>query len=356
MKFSTPAAVVIFLSFLMAGSVFVPFVLAAGSADSASAIASARVILQNCYTALEDAENVGANISPFLDRLNTANSLLSNAETAYAEGNFDAAQNLAVQSQQQLESFLSDLSPLKDAAAQQQQQDFLLYVVLSLVGAFAILGAGTGMWLRHRNNDKPLWRTKVNIRKHKIVFFCTIAALSLLVASPAIQRLAFTSQQSYSFSELELLGPQHTAQYYPTTVKSGESYTIFIDVKNQLGNAAYYMVQMKLRTQTQYDAKTYVPSIRNATAFTAQNQTWSLPLVFSLNYTLNPYTSRVNLNSVTLNSQTINLPDFTETIDPQRGGYFGYLTFELWLYNSTLGDFQYNERFVELPFNMTAPT
>jgi hypothetical protein len=40
--------------------------------------------------------------------------------------------------------------------------------------------------------------------------------------------------------------------------------------------------------------------------------------------------------------------------NPQTNVFYGNLFFELWIYNSTISDFQYHERYVDLKFNMTS--
>jgi hypothetical protein len=62
---------------------------------------------------------------------------------------------------------------------------------------------------------------------------------------------------------------------------------------------------------------------------------------------------RVEFFSLTLNGVLLNLTDCTATWDSGRNEFMGNLFFEAWIYNATVGDFQYHERFVSLRLNMT---
>jgi hypothetical protein len=63
---------------------------------------------------------------------------------------------------------------------------------------------------------------------------------------------------------------------------------------------------------------------------------------------------QANFDSLKLNSATLNLHGYSSDWDFQKNEFFGNLIFELWIYNSTIGSFQYNQRFVDLKLNMTS--
>jgi hypothetical protein len=113
---------------------------------AASAISSARNTILSCYSAAMEAEAAGANITVLTANLNAAGSLLSQAESAYAASDFDSAFNLASQSQNTLTGFIAEANALKENATQQQNRDFLVNVVGSLIGAFAVVVAGFATW------------------------------------------------------------------------------------------------------------------------------------------------------------------------------------------------------------------
>lgn len=118
----------------------------AEQADAATAISSAKSTILNCYSAAKEAEAAGANITVIVGTLNEAGSLLSQAELAYATSDFDAAFNLAIQSQNTLNNFIGEANTLKETATQQRNQDFLINVVGSVIGTFAVIVAGSAAW------------------------------------------------------------------------------------------------------------------------------------------------------------------------------------------------------------------
>ena len=185
-----------------------------------------------------------------------------------------------------------------------------------------------------------------------------VAVSALLVASPALSRL-LVWPRTESFTELWILGPNHMAEDYPYNVSRYENYSIFLGIGNRLGHLAYYGIAVKFRNQTQPAAdsfnRTYssLPTLCNVSAFVPDEQVLELPLTFSLNYSYNDALSRIEFYSLTLNGVLLGLTDCTATWDSGRNEFMGNLFFEAWVYNATVGDFQYHERFVSLRLNMT---
>ena len=140
--FKTLVAVVILLLLV----VIIPSPVWAGEEDVATAISSAKNEILNCYNAAKEAEVAGANITVSVGTLNEAGSLLSQAELAYATNDFGAALNLAIQSQNSLNNFIGEANTLKETATQQRNQDFLINVLFSTIGAFAVVVAGFAAW------------------------------------------------------------------------------------------------------------------------------------------------------------------------------------------------------------------
>ena len=187
--------------------------------------------------------------------------------------------------------------------------------------------------------------------------------------------------------ELSLLGPEHMAQDYPYNITNNANYHIFLDVTNQLGSCAYYQVQVKVRNETQSAPDNFnrtssnLPSLYNLNLFVADKESFELPLDFAFNYsfqnvsrivyenvtvpqgpgkndTIEQRAENINLlhanfESLKINGETLNLQGYTSDWSPQKNILYGNLVFELWIYNSTAGIFQYDHRFVDLKFNMT---
>ena len=137
---------VLLLSALFIAVLSVPSVVWAQQSDAASAISAAQSKLVQCYDAARAAEAASANISVLTNRLNSAGLLLSRAELAYSTGDFGSAQSLAVQSQDELASFVSDANSLQSSAAQSKSFDFLLSIVGSVVGTVVVLVGSFVVW------------------------------------------------------------------------------------------------------------------------------------------------------------------------------------------------------------------
>ena len=127
-------------------STFLPLA-QADQTDAATAIASAKEQILICYQVAKEAEGAGANITALVAVLDDAGTLLSRAEFAYSISDFDAARDLAIQSQNTLGDFISEASASKETATQQRNQDFLINVVGSIIGTFAVLGVGIAAWI-----------------------------------------------------------------------------------------------------------------------------------------------------------------------------------------------------------------
>jgi hypothetical protein len=198
----------------------------------------------------------------------------------------------------------------------------------------------------------------LDVRDYQVLFLTVVAVSALLVASPALSRLLVWPRTEF-FTELWLLGPNHMAEGYPYNVSRYENYSIFLGVSNRLGHVAYYSIAVKFRNQTQPAAdsfnRTYssLPALYNISAFVPDEQVLELPLTFSFDYWYNDALSRIEFFSLTLNGLPLNLTDYTTTWDSSRNEFMGNLFFEAWIYNATVGGFQYHERFVSLRLNMT---
>jgi uncharacterized membrane protein len=195
-------------------------------------------------------------------------------------------------------------------------------------------------------------------RSYSVPFFIALAVLALLVASPALSRVLVLPRSEF-FTELYILGPKHMAEDYPFNISVNQNYDVFLGIGDQLGYCAYYLVEVKFRNQTQSGPDSFnktsssLPPLFNITAFVADEGVWEMPLTFSFNYEFNETLSQVEFNNMSLNDVTLDLRGLTTTWDPSTNAFSGNLIFELWLFNTATGSFQYHQRFVDLWLNMT---
>lgn len=118
----------------------------ADQANAQTAIASSQRNIQNCYEAVEQAEAAGANIDSLLNTLNNAAGLLSEAQLAYAAGNYNSSYTYAIQSQSQLDGFISQTTNMKENAVNVRNQTRQT-AVFSVIISIAILSIGISILL-----------------------------------------------------------------------------------------------------------------------------------------------------------------------------------------------------------------
>jgi hypothetical protein len=201
----------------------------------------------------------------------------------------------------------------------------------------------------------------MDLREYKALFLIVTGVLALLVASPALQRLLVYPQTEF-FTEMWLLGPGHMAEDFPFNITRNQTYSVFLGVGNHLGRCAYYVVEVKFRNQTQSAPDSFnrtasgLPSLCDIDVFVADKESLELPLSFSFDYNESSYNatlSQVSFSSMVLNGALVDLRGYSAVWDSQTSRFFGNLFFELWIYNDTIGTFQYHERYTDLKFNMT---
>jgi hypothetical protein len=186
--------------------------------------------------------------------------------------------------------------------------------------------------------------------------------MALLAASPFLSRVLVYPRTEF-FTELWILDENQRAENYPYNITRSQNYTIYLGIGNRLGYCAYYMVQVKFRNLTQSEPTSFGPieqrlpsnltSLFNIPAFVADEHVCDFPLTFSFDYEYNASQSRIEFYGLRLNGVWLNMTDYTIYFDLEKGGFPGFLFFELWLYNADLDGFQYHGRFVRLALNMT---
>jgi hypothetical protein len=77
-----------------------------------------------------------------------------------------------------------------------------------------------------------------------------------------------------------------------------------------------------------------------------------MPISFGFDYSYDSASSKVDFNKLLFNGAGLGLGG-SSSWDSNKTVFFGDLVFELWVYNDTVGGFQYHERYVDLKFNMT---
>jgi len=128
---------------------------------------------------------------------------------------------------------------------------------------------------------------------------------------------------------------------------------VFLCVKNNLGGTVEYMVQAQFFNATQQVIGASVSSIYSNIATVKDGETWNLPITFSIDYTFNETTLNVDLNSISINDVVTNISDVSVAWDPDTGGRFSYLYFDLWIYDNDAKEFKNCGCSVNLRLNLT---
>jgi hypothetical protein len=115
-------------------------------AEQGSAISSAQDTFKGCYDAIKQAQAAGANVNSLMTTLNEAAGLLAKAQLAEASGDYSSANNYAVQSQNQLNGFISQADSLKENAMSNSNQN-LIIAIFSIIISVAILCAGIALFV-----------------------------------------------------------------------------------------------------------------------------------------------------------------------------------------------------------------
>lgn len=190
----------------------------------------------------------------------------------------------------------------------------------------------------------------MNLRQYKVLIIVVAATVALFAASPSLSQLLASTQTDH-FTELSLLGPNHDTKTYPYSIKSGQSFTLYLNIDNHLGSTGYYMVRVKFRDQTGSAPNSFdktsssMPSLWDIKAVVDNDKSLEIPLTITL-----IYGSPSTLSGIRINGSLVGT---SIAISNSSDGYFGNLFFELWLFNDTTQAYEYNQRYVGIWLNLT---
>ena len=195
----------------------------------------------------------------------------------------------------------------------------------------------------------------MDLDEYRTLFTLANLALILMAAMPALSMVVNFSKGVEPFSELWLLGPTHNIDY-PSRLKVDEQLHLSVGIGNHLGYSAYYVIYMKFQNQTQPlpDAFNSKPSpslpLYEFHVFLMNEKTWEAPLTFAIlgasRSSNSSVVSRISINNMVF------LVNRSSKWDSKSKGFYYQLVLELWLYNPTLDDLQYHNRFVNIWLNL----
>jgi hypothetical protein len=198
---------------------------------------------------------------------------------------------------------------------------------------------------------------KIQLNSYRTIFI-VIGLIGVLVFASPTLALLINPPAGQEFSEIYILGPNHTFENIPFNITTGVPYSVYLGVGNNLGQSAYYTCLVKIGNRTaSYPDTTLgkpseLPALYEYRFFVENGGSSQAPLTFQVNQLdfVNEATCR--LSSISFNG--IDVPcNETSKWDPSGQGFYFNLIFELWIFNSTLGTSLFNNRFVSIPLNMT---
>jgi uncharacterized membrane protein len=199
----------------------------------------------------------------------------------------------------------------------------------------------------------------MNLEGYKLIFVAVGLIGVLLIATPALANVIhFPSGEQ--FSELYLLGPNHMASNYPYDISEGQTYSVYVDVGNNLGSSAYYVLYLKLGNMTDLmpNATLGTPSSLQPIyeyIFSIQNgANWESQLNFSVS-SASILGNNSQINTLKINDSNFNI-DKPAVRDSNNTEFRYNLLFELWVFNDKSNSVEYNGRFVDLHLNLTSNT
>lgn len=197
----------------------------------------------------------------------------------------------------------------------------------------------------------------MGLSHYKTFILVVTVALALLIASPSIQQV-LVYPQTETFTEFWMFGPNHDAAY-PGNVTADQNYRIYLDVTNHLGSTTNYNVEIKFRNQTQSGPDSFnhtssdLPALSSIAMVAADNQTTETALDISFQYhRVNGTTPRLVMDNITVNGFALDASKTSIAYDEAKGGFYGNLFFELYIYNGTTNAFQYHQRYLSLWLRM----
>jgi uncharacterized membrane protein len=196
----------------------------------------------------------------------------------------------------------------------------------------------------------------MRLKDYKAIFAAVGLILTLLIASPAIASI-LPHPSSEKYSEIYLLGPERRAENYPFNLVVSRDYSVYVGIGNQIGSSAYYGLYFKFGNETDLMPNTASGSpsplqpIYEYKFFVENGQSTEKKVTFSIKEATISGNQSV-IRTLTFNSDILQI-NKTAQWDSNATAYPYRLMAELWLYNIQSNQFEYNNRFLCLPLNIT---
>jgi hypothetical protein len=297
----------------------------------AQTIDSAQTAVHNAYKALLDASDAGGDVTELTAQLNHALDLIAQANN-FVLSDPAESQMLASQAQDIANNVTANAPKVKQAGIAQNQTSTIILagtiIAVIIAGVLVYIFGQKIMWkiwLKLRSNYRVTSKPSATNQKNTLIITSkTVCAAFLIVviiiASFAIATSYFPNTTE-TFSELGILGPNMNLGDYPSVIVAGESINLYGYVGNQMGKPIDYLLLVKLGNNETAINPAPVEALQRYEQIVPNNGTWLFPI------------------NITLTQTGLN----------QR------LIFELWIYNETISQHQYHNRWGQLWLNVTSP-
>jgi len=293
-----------------------------------TAVDSAQMAVHDAYKALVEADNAGGDIRKLTDQLNLALNLTSQAQ-ALISSDPQQAQTLALQAQALAQNVTQQASTVRGEGLVSRPLIIGASIASLLAGGILIYLFGPKafwkVWLRLRKNYRV--RTKNSTTQNKGLIItgeqvcALILGLTIIIAFFAASQFVLPKGTGEQFSELGILGPNMKLGDYPSEIVAGDAVNLNAYVGNQMGKPIYYTVMVKLGDNNTIVNPANITSLQQFDKVVPNNGTWTFPV-------------NITLTQTGLNQRII---------------------FELWNYNETLNQNQYDQIWGQVWLNVTAP-
>lgn len=298
------------------------------SCCQSTTITNAQTQTNTAYNAITDAYKAGADTNQLIEQLNQAVNLTQQAQQL-AASNPQQADTIA----NQAITIAQNVTQQANAAQQTAENTLPIYAIATAVilitAGVAVYFIGPkifwNIWFKLRKNYR-LRVKKANGNNKPLVVtaeqICAVTlAITVILAFVSVSGFLIPTGQGEQFSELGILGPNKMLGDYPSQIVASETINLYGYVGDQMGRPMYYTVMVKLGDNNTAINPAPIAPIQQYSQVISNNQSWTFPL-------------NITLTKVGLSQRII---------------------FELWAYNQTLNQNQYQNRWGQIWLNVTAP-
>ena len=191
----------------------------------------------------------------------------------------------------------------------------------------------------------------------KISFIAILLIVTIIFASAAVGRI-IVIPEAPQYSEIYILGPGGKAENLPFNISEGQQYSIYLGVGNHKNSAQTYLIDLKIRNQTQSlpveatGVPSELPTAYQYNVFVEKGKGWQTQMHFSVS-SFSSSSNESYLKSLTVDGSTANV-NLAAAWDTQNKGYYYQVLFELWTLNPDTAVANYQNRYVYFWMNVTS--